>query len=126
MGTSFWEIYNLEYSLKGGYAAFHRKTNQWSTLLDSQDKLKPHKIGFFWTILHLSYLTIAFLIKAFLILGGLSLLVNCVVHWRGVLGWIRSVLLRIKARRGKHLEEGEEEEEHQIGRRRISRLPDYM
>ena len=88
----------MEYNLNSKYILFHRKNTQWDDLF-LRDKVDLKKVGFLTALFLILYHVIKYVIIAIFWLAVASLLINCIVHWRAVLVWLRNLLLRRKNNR---------------------------
>jgi hypothetical protein len=79
--------------------------SQWDDLF-LLDQIKLSEVGFLTGLLLIVYHSLKYFFIALFWLAIFSLLVNLVLHWRGVLGWFRDLLLRRKKSR---LAQSEEE-----------------
>ena len=77
---------------------FHRLNNQWADPYRVY-KIDLNKKGFLANMFTLLFHIVLYMIYSILVLAVLSLAINCLMRWREVVGYLKSIMNRVVMRK---------------------------
>lgn len=66
---------------------FYRIDNQWGNIFKDNPLLRTKEVGFLMTLIFIVFKLLYWFIKFIIYCALLSLILNCMYHWRDVMEW---------------------------------------
>ena len=100
LGSIFLEAMAFEWDLDAKKMWFHRLNNQWADPYRAY-KIDPNKKGFLVNMFTLLFHIVLYMIYSILALAAISLAINCLMRWKEVLAYLKSIGRRLMMGRKK-------------------------